>query len=62
MGNEEKDDRMTIEIKITIPRMYKGVGDAFDHLLKATEEVVKAGKSVVQRPEIKSKVKKIEVK
>jgi|GEM_PF-2771583 hypothetical protein len=62
MAEEEKDNKITIEIKITIPTLYGGLGNTVDHFLKATEEIIKAGKSIVAKPEIRSKVRKIEVK
>jgi hypothetical protein len=62
MPNEEKDDKITIEIKITVPSMSHGVGNALDHFLKASEEIMKAGKSVLSKPEVKTKVRKVEIK
>ena len=62
MAGEEKEDRITIEIKITVPSMSHGVGDALNHFLKASEEIMKAGKSVVMKPEIKTRMKKVEIK
>lgn len=62
MAGDEKEDRITIEIKITVPSMGHGVGNALDHLLKASEEIMKAGRSVVMKPEVKSKIKKVEIK
>jgi len=58
MAGEEKEDRITIEIKITVPSMSHGVGEALNHFLKASEEIMKAGKSVVMKPEVKSRMKK----
>ena len=48
------DDKITIEIKITIPAIGKNLGKTIEHVLNATEEIVRAGKSVV--------VKKVEIK
>jgi hypothetical protein len=62
MAGEEKEDRITIEIKITVPSMSHGVGDALNHFLKASEEIMKAGKSVVMKPEVKTRMKKVEIK
>ncbi|MCW6158084.1 MAG: hypothetical protein LVQ63_01175 [Thermoplasmatales archaeon] len=62
MAGEEKEDRITIEIKITVPSMSHGVGEALNHFLKASEEIMKAGKSVVMKPEIKTRMKKVEIK
>ncbi len=62
MAQEEKEDRITIEIKISVPSMSHGVGTALNHFLKASEEIMKAGKSMVVKPEIKSRVKKVEIK
>ncbi len=62
MAGEEKEDRITIEIKITVPSMSHGFGSALNHFLKASEEIMKAGKSVVMKPEVKSKIKKVEIK
>lgn len=58
----EEDEKITIEIKISVPVMSKGFGGVFDHLLTATEEIIKAGRSVAKKPEVKSKIKKVEVK
>ncbi|MEM0133866.1 MAG: hypothetical protein QXU18_01365 [Thermoplasmatales archaeon] len=62
MVEEEKDDKITIEIKISVPSMSHGVGSALDHFLKASEEIMKAGKSIVVKPEVKTKVRKVEIK
>jgi hypothetical protein len=62
MVQEEKEDRITIEIKISVPSMSHGVGTALNHFLKASEEIMKAGKSMVVKPEIKSRIKKVEIK
>jgi hypothetical protein len=62
MAVEEKEDKITIEIKITVPSMSHGVGSALNHFLKASEEIMKAGKSVMIKPEVKSKIKKVEIK
>ena len=42
--------------------MSHGVGSALDHFLKASEEIMKAGKAIVVKPEVKSKIKKVELK
>ncbi|MCL5407808.1 MAG: hypothetical protein M1518_00375 [Candidatus Thermoplasmatota archaeon] len=62
MAEDDKEDRITIEIKITVPSMSHGVGSALNHFLKASEEIMKAGKSVMVKPEIKTKMKKVEIK
>ncbi|MGC8561826.1 MAG: hypothetical protein ACP5UZ_06000 [Thermoplasmata archaeon] len=62
MVEEEKEDKITIEIKISVPSMSHGIGSALDHFLKASEEIMKAGKSIVVKPEVKSKIKKVELK
>jgi hypothetical protein len=62
MAEEEKEDKITIEIKITVPSMSHGVGSALNHFLKASEEIMKAGKSVMIKPEVKSKIRKVEIK
>ncbi|MCL4333339.1 MAG: hypothetical protein M1290_04950 [Candidatus Thermoplasmatota archaeon] len=59
---EDDENRITIEIKITVPSMGHGVGSALNHFLKASEEIMKAGKSVMVKPEVKSKIKKVEIK
>ncbi len=56
------DDKITIEIKITIPAIGKNLGKTIEHVLNATEEIVRAGKSVVAKPEVKTRVKKVEIK
>ena len=62
MAEDDKEDKITIEIKITVPSMSHGVGSALNHFLKASEEIMKAGKSVMVKPEIKTKMKKVEIK
>ncbi len=62
MSKHNLEDRITIEIKITVPSMSHGVGDALNHFLKASEEIMKAGKSVVMKPEVKTRMKKVEIK
>lgn len=62
MPTEEKEKKITIEIKITVPSMSHGVGNALNHFLKASEEIMKAGKSVVAKPEVKSRIKKVDIK
>ncbi len=62
MATDDKEEKITIEIKITIPSMGKGIGNALTHLLRASEEIMKAGKSVMVRPEVKPKIKKVEIK
>ncbi|MEM0128327.1 MAG: hypothetical protein QXO03_04500 [Thermoplasmatales archaeon] len=58
----EDDDKITIEIKITIPALGRNIGRTFEHMLNATEELVKAGKTAVSKPEVKARVKKVEIK
>ncbi len=62
MPENEKDERITVEIKISIPPLSKGIGSALDHFLKASEELMKAGRAVAVKPEIRTRVKKIDVK
>ena len=62
MAEDDKEDKITIEIKITVPSMSHGVGNALNHFLKASEEIMKAGKSVMVKPEIKTKMKKVDIK
>ncbi|MEM0134876.1 MAG: hypothetical protein QXU18_06565 [Thermoplasmatales archaeon] len=58
----EDDDKITIEIKITIPTVSRNLGRTIEHILNATEEIVKAGKAAVAKPEVKARVRKVEVK
>ncbi|MEM0073345.1 MAG: hypothetical protein QW078_04055 [Thermoplasmatales archaeon] len=58
----EDDNKITIEIKITIPTVGSNLGRTIEHILNATEEIVKAGRAVVTKPEVKAKVRKVEIK
>ncbi|MCL4447596.1 MAG: hypothetical protein M0Z77_07510 [Thermoplasmatales archaeon] len=62
MAEDEKGDKITIEIKITVPSITQGVGGALSHFLKASEEIMKAGKSVVVKPQARTRIKKVEIK
>ncbi|MCL4412752.1 MAG: hypothetical protein M1526_05305 [Candidatus Thermoplasmatota archaeon] len=62
MAEEDGNDKITIELKVTIPNMSKTMTGTVDHLLKALEEMLKAGRSFVEPPEVKTKVKKVDIK
>lgn len=64
MPEKEENNRIVIELKITLPDMNKAMMQSLDHILNAFEEILKAGKSMVSvsTPEVKPKIKKIEVK
>lgn len=64
MGEKEENDKIVIELKITLPNMNKTVVQSLDHLLNAFEEILKAGRNIASAttPEVKPKIKKIEVK
>ncbi len=64
MPEKEEDNKIVIELKITLPDMNKTIVQSLDHLLNAFEEIIKAGRNIANAsvPEVKPKIKKIEVK
>ncbi len=64
MPEKEEDNKIVIELKITLPDMNKTIVQSLDHLLNAFEEIIKAGRNIAAAsvPEVKPKIKKIEVK
>ncbi len=64
MPEKEEDNKIVIELKITLPDMNKTIVQSLDHLLNAFEEIIKAGRNIAaaSAPEVKPKIKKIEVK
>lgn len=56
------EDKITIEVKITVPVPGRNIGKTLEHVLNAAEEIARAGRSVISKPEVKAKVKKVEVK
>ncbi len=61
---EKENNKIVIELKITLPDMSKSMVQSMDHLLNALEELLKAGRNIASSsvPEVKPKIKKIEVK
>lgn len=61
---KKESENIVIEIKISIPPMIRtNLSETFDHLKKASEELLNVGKSVLgKKEEPKTKLKKIEVK
>jgi len=61
---EKEDNKIVIELKITLPDMSKSMVQSMDHILNALEEILKAGRNLASSsvPEVKPKIKKIDVK
>ncbi|MGC8546953.1 MAG: hypothetical protein ACP5MU_04780 [Thermoplasmata archaeon] len=61
---EKENNKIVIELKITLPDMSKSMIQSMDHILNALEEILKAGRNLASSsvPEVKQKIKKIEVK
>lgn len=61
---EKKDKNLVIELKISIPPIIDtNISETFDHLKKAAEELLKVGRSFMEKEEKPAKkLKKIEIK
>lgn len=60
----KNENNIVIEIKISIPTIFRGnLSETFDHLKKASEEIVSMSKSVLGKEKKPSvELKKIQVK